>query len=242
MSLHQRLSTIQDIVFNKHARDDTESWSVAKRQRLVTQVLSMNTVQRTTTETETGVLKKQESAITNTSTTTPMTDKRNDITSDAKDVDTQTAKKEDEDADQKVMSDANDSKKTAPSSADDDEAAAAISSTKDDVEAMKEEGAIPTATMMTTTENDKKTPSDVQVSTGGDGAFVPDGILQEYADYYLKDQFETMEQERIALEKKRVSILHKCSVVWKTYRYGLTRISDLSDLRDSPDAIMPNNF
>jgi hypothetical protein len=234
MSLQQRLSRIQDIVFNKRPApsdddDDDEPRSKAKRQRLVAQVLQMHSVQRTMLSVV---------AVEYASTTID-----ND---DATDHD----KAVKEEANNTVKEDevkAEDTTKEAEGKEEIKDEDATMEDSREEAgdEDQKKEDA-------SATENDDEKDDPAKAATGAEDVqgnvssppptIQPDSILREYANHYLREQFATMEEERLALEAQRIATLQKCSTVWKTYLYGLTRISNLSDLRDAPDAIMPNNF
>lgn len=71
--------------------------------------------------------------------------------------------------------------------------------------------------------------------------FVADEIVKDFIGQ-VKDEIDTVEEDIQDLEKKRIATIKKQSKVWETYLYGLQEISNLTDLRHAPDAIMPGNF
>eukprot|EP00545_Synedropsis_sp_CCMP1620_P001968 CAMPEP_0119030486 /NCGR_PEP_ID=MMETSP1176-20130426/41055_1 /TAXON_ID=265551 /ORGANISM="Synedropsis recta cf, Strain CCMP1620" /LENGTH=99 /DNA_ID=CAMNT_0006986857 /DNA_START=733 /DNA_END=1033 /DNA_ORIENTATION=+ len=98
-----------------------------------------------------------------------------------------------------------------------------------DDEPTKEEGTLATAT----TEDDKTTPLIT--------SFVPDGILQDYADRYLKEHHSKRWNENASTGAKESECIAQIQC------RGMEDLSSwidayLSDLRDSPDATMPNNL
>ena len=70
---------------------------------------------------------------------------------------------------------------------------------------------------------------------------VADKIVQDYVKY-LQHQSDLVDQDNQRLQDKRNETLQTHTKVWKTYLHGLSTISQLTDLRHAPDAIMPNNF
>lgn len=62
-----------------------------------------------------------------------------------------------------------------------------------------------------------------------------------YDDYYPKLQ-KQLSREIAQMEETRKQVAQKQCELWDVYKYGLLKISNLNDLRDAPDAIMPGNF
>jgi hypothetical protein len=58
---------------------------------------------------------------------------------------------------------------------------------------------------------------------------------------YIQEQRKRVEQDTQRLEEKRKAFFQKQSDLVGVYMYGLEKISKLTDLRDSPDAILPGN-
>jgi hypothetical protein len=58
----------------------------------------------------------------------------------------------------------------------------------------------------------------------------------------LKRQKELVAKDIQIIEEKRRNIFTKQRELWGMYRYGLEKISKLTDLRDAPDALLPGNF
>lgn len=58
---------------------------------------------------------------------------------------------------------------------------------------------------------------------------------------YIQEQRTLVQQDTQRLEEKRKAFFQKQSDLVGVYMYGLEKISKLTDLRDSPDAILPGN-
>lgn len=83
-------------------------------------------------------------------------------------------------------------------------------------------------------------------STGGVAAPLPktlvaDNITQDFVQY-LKEQSKLVEESNQKLTEQRTEIFQSQTRIWNTYLEGLSTISQLTDLRHAPDAIMPHNF
>lgn len=60
-------------------------------------------------------------------------------------------------------------------------------------------------------------------------------------EYYQKLQ-QQLAVELQQQEKQKQIQLQKQTELWDVYKFGLTKISNINDLRDAPDAILPGNF
>lgn len=82
-------------------------------------------------------------------------------------------------------------------------------------------------------------------STGVEGTipktFIADTITQDFVQY-LKEQSKLVEESNEKLTEQRTEIFQSQTRIWNTYLEGLSTISQLTDLRQAPDAIMPHNF
>ena len=59
--------------------------------------------------------------------------------------------------------------------------------------------------------------------------------------YYLQHRAR-LNREIQDLEDRRVQVRQKQTEFWGTYKYALEKVSNLNDLRDAPDAILPGNL
>ncbi len=57
-----------------------------------------------------------------------------------------------------------------------------------------------------------------------------------------QQQYERVGEEIREIEVKRQNCIKQQAELWGVYKYGLTVIVKVTDLRDAPDAIMPGNF
>jgi hypothetical protein len=57
-----------------------------------------------------------------------------------------------------------------------------------------------------------------------------------------QQQYERVCEEIREIEVKRQNCIKQQAELWGVYKYGLTVIVKVTDLRDAPDAIMPGNF
>ncbi|KAI2494107.1 hypothetical protein MHU86_20420 [Fragilaria crotonensis] len=82
-------------------------------------------------------------------------------------------------------------------------------------------------------------------STGVEGTIpktlIADTITQDFVQY-LKEQSKLVEESNQKLTEQRTEIFQSQTRIWNTYLEGLSTISQLTDLRHAPDAIMPHNF
>lgn len=58
---------------------------------------------------------------------------------------------------------------------------------------------------------------------------------------YLEEQKNSIDNDCKEIERKRKTTLQKQFDLWDVYRDGLRTVSQLTDLRDAPDAVLPNN-
>jgi hypothetical protein len=63
-----------------------------------------------------------------------------------------------------------------------------------------------------------------------------------FEDSYYPKLRQELTQEIKQLEEKRVAVKQKQVDFWGVYKYALEKVSNLNDLRDAPDAILPGNF
>jgi hypothetical protein len=80
-------------------------------------------------------------------------------------------------------------------------------------------------------------PTVTSASTSGDNQIIPGS----YDSYYPKRRQQLAQQIK-QLQQQRQQVVEQQVKVWDVYKYGLEKISNLNDLRDAPDAIMPGNF
>ena len=74
-----------------------------------------------------------------------------------------------------------------------------------------------------------------------DTLLLPDAITKDHVQY-LMEQSALVEEENQKLMSQRSEIFQTQSRIYNTYLEGLSTISQLTDLRQAPDAIMPDNF
>lgn len=58
---------------------------------------------------------------------------------------------------------------------------------------------------------------------------------------HIEEEKRQVQQEMERIEEKRKAFFSKQSDLIGVYMYGLKNISKLTDVRDAPDAILPNN-
>jgi hypothetical protein len=68
----------------------------------------------------------------------------------------------------------------------------------------------------------------------------PDEVIIDFVEY-AKEQKLLITQEMERMEEKRRAFFSKQSDLIAVYMYGLDKISQLADVRDAPDAILPGN-
>lgn len=59
---------------------------------------------------------------------------------------------------------------------------------------------------------------------------------------HYRNMQQQLAQELQQMEQRRKDVLQKQTELWDVYKFGLEKISNLNDLRDAPDAILPGNF
>jgi len=59
---------------------------------------------------------------------------------------------------------------------------------------------------------------------------------------YYTQEYERLTQDIRKLENDRLLVAKRQTEFWDVYKYALTKVSKLNDLRDAPDAILPGNF
>ncbi|CAB9496394.1 expressed unknown protein [Seminavis robusta] len=63
-----------------------------------------------------------------------------------------------------------------------------------------------------------------------------------HQDSFYPQLHQQLTQEIQEIQEKRVQVRQRQVEFWGLYKYALEKVSNLSDLRDAPDAILPGNF
>jgi hypothetical protein len=89
--------------------------------------------------------------------------------------------------------------------------------------------------------NGQEAPNQEQSNTLNGQELLADHIVRSFSKYET-EQSNTLGDDLKALEEKRLETRDKQIKLYRSYLYGLKQISELTDLRNAPDAYLTGNF
>lgn len=102
--------------------------------------------------------------------------------------------------------------------------------------------AAPTAAVKELSKSKLETTKETSVQDTSSDAKEATGGSRKDEDKYYPQLNQQLAQELQQLEEKRKQTQQQQVELWGVYKYALEKVSNLNDLRDAPDAILPGNF